>query len=293
MIHSMTGYGAAEHESDGVAYRVEIRSLNNRFLKTNLKLPEFLQLFDVELEKMLRDRLHRGSVTLALYVKEQSVAAIPSINVEAIQAYVDKFRAALGDIAALRLDPASMLELPGVCQDDVQDESRRKAHWPTVERLVNQAIDRLLDMRRREGEVLKNDVMKHCAEMRTNATLIGERAPQVIQEYAKRLKDRVDTLLASAKMELEQDSLMREVALFADRSDISEELTRLDSHLDQFASVCDEPTFSGRKLDFLTQEMLRETNTIGSKANDATISRAVVELKGLIDRIKEQVQNIE
>ena len=293
MIYSMTGYGAAEHESDGVAYRVEIRSLNNRFLKTNLKLPEHLQLFDVELEKILRDRLHRGSVTLSLHVREQSVAAIPVINVQAIQAYVDKFRAALGDTGALRLDPAAMLNLPGVCQDDVQDEAARRKHWPTVERLVNDAVQRLLDMRQREGAVLKDDVLKHCEAMRTNVLLVRERAPLVINDYAKRLKDRVDTLLASAKLELDKDGLMREVALFADRSDISEELTRLESHLDQFASVCDEPTFSGRKLDFLTQEMLRETNTIGSKANDATISRAVVELKGLIDRIKEQVQNIE
>jgi uncharacterized protein (TIGR00255 family) len=289
----MTGYGAAETDRDGVNYRLEIRSLNNRYLKTTIKLPDFLQLFESDLERMLRERLHRGSVTYVLYVRDTTDSTLPALNVPMIRHYVDQFRDVAGDGVSVSMDLAAVLALPGACQPTMLDDETRNRHRAVVEELTRKAVDQLIAMRAVEGQALRADLVTHCEAMRDKVTSIRLRCPSIIEDYARRLHDRVNVLLATAKLELDRDALTREVALFADRSDVSEELTRLECHLDQFVSVCDSAEYSGRKLDFLAQEMLREANTIGSKANDTEVSHAVVALKSAIDRIKEQVQNIE
>jgi uncharacterized protein (TIGR00255 family) len=140
---------------------------------------------------------------------------------------------------------------------------------------------------------LRKDLIGNCERIREVAAEIAVHAPNMVTEYQQKLRDRVELLLRDAKLELEKDALLRDVAVYADRCDIGEEIARLASHLDQFTKLCDSPELAGRKLDFLTQEMLRETNTIGSKSNNAAIARNVVEIKGSIDRLKEQVQNVE
>lgn len=293
MIRSMTGYGAAETDRDGVNYRLEIRSLNNRYLKTTIKLPDFVQLFEADLERMLRERLHRGSVTYVLYVRDTSEATLPELNVPLIRHYVQQFRQVAGDGVAVSMDLAAVLAVPGACVPTTLDDETRLRHKSVIEELTHAALDRLIEMRMVEGQALQADLVGHCESMRQQVAGIRQRCPYIIDDYARRLQDRVNVLLANAKLELDRDALAREVALFADRSDVSEELTRLESHLNQFVSVCESAEYSGRKLDFLAQEMLREANTIGSKANDTEVSHAVVTLKSAIDRIKEQVQNIE
>jgi len=144
-----------------------------------------------------------------------------------------------------------------------------------------------------EGRALRDDLIAHCHQIEEHRAAIQERAPVVIQEYHERLCARVQELVAKAKLELEKESLAREVAIFADRSDISEEVVRLRSHLEQFGLLCDSDEHAGRRLDFMAQEMLREVNTIGSKSNDAAIAGRVIAVKALIDRLKEQVQNVE
>jgi len=148
-------------------------------------------------------------------------------------------------------------------------------------------------MRKREGESLFADLLKHLTLIRTNLGEIAKRAPFVIEDYHKRLSQRVNELLAKSELQVSQPDLLREVAVFAERADIAEEIQRLNSHLDAFEQACRAGEHAGRKLDFISQEMLREANTIASKANDAQIARHIVEIKGAIDRLKEQVQNVE
>ena len=293
MIHSMTGYGVAEQSENGVRYALELRSLNHRYFKVTMKLPESLQYLEADLEKRLRQRLLRGSVTVVLRLKNSSASAAYEIN----QAALDRYMAQLNDVPVPpgmtpTVDMAALLSMPGVCQPPEQEEDVQERARAVVDGLVSQATEMLVEMRRREGEALRADLLSHCESVRTLAQKIKERTPAVVVEYQEKLRDRVKMLLERAKLEIDKDSLLREVAVYADRCDISEEVTRLSSHLDQFEGMCDSRELTGRKLDFLVQEMLREANTIGSKSNDATIARNVVEIKGGIDRLKEQVQNV-
>ncbi len=162
-----------------------------------------------------------------------------------------------------------------------------------IREMTVKAVIKLNAMRSREGEALFNDLMKHKTVIAVNLAEIAARAPFVIDDYHKRLSQRVNLLISKAELTVNQSDLLREVAVFAERADISEEIQRLTSHLDAFEQACRTSEHSGRKLDFITQEMLREANTIASKANDATIAKHIVEIKGAIDRLKEQVQNVE
>ena len=295
MIVSMTGYGDAQASADGVSYALEIRSLNNRYFKALIKLPETLQFFEGEVEKLLRARLGRGSVSCVLRVRNDSTTEY-KINSGALQDYVDQMCAVrLPKGVHATLDLGSVASMPGVCQAPILDETVRNKYWEILRGLVEEALDTLVTMRRVEGEALCEDLLAHCARAREHLEEISQRAPSVVQDYHERLHTRVQMLLneGEAKVELDMDALAREVAIYAERCDISEELARLASHLDQFSTLCHGKDHAGRKLDFLAQEMLREVNTVGSKGNDAEIAHQVVEIKGLIDRMKEQVQNVE
>ena len=294
MIQSMTGYGAAQHVEDGVSYALEIRSLNNRYLKLSIKLPEHLQFLEGDLDKLLRARLARGSVSYTLRFRSERDEGLRSINLTAVQRYVQELsevRTPPGTAATI--DLATIAMLPGVCDSPALDEETRKRQLDLIADLTNRALDVLIAMRREEGQALRAELLQCCEAIRTRLAECEVRAPNVIDEYHERLKSRVATLMQSGGFQLEAEGLMREVAIYAERCDISEEIARLGSHLDQFGGLCDSEEQVGRTLDFLSQEMLREANTIASKSNDTVIVRRVVEIKGLIDRLKEQVQNVE
>jgi uncharacterized protein (TIGR00255 family) len=294
MIVSMTGYGAAERSVDGVRYSLELRSLNHRYFKATIRLPEHLQIFEAEIEKLLRTRLARGSVAFLLRVKDESAQAAYTVNQAALQAYVDQIgQARVPEGMQVTLDLAVLAALPGVFQPPDMDEPTRSRYWDIVRGLTLVAMDALVEMRAREGQALREDLLRHASDMRSHLQSVAELAPVVVQDYQKKLQERVNHLLSEAKLVLEQDAVVREVALFADRCDIGEEIARLRCHLDQFQRLFDTSEHAGRKLDFLAQEMLREANTIGSKSNHAAITGHVVEIKGRIDRLKEQVQNVE
>ena len=191
------------------------------------------------------------------------------------------------------VDLAALLDMPGVCEAPEQDEDVQERTWSLTKQMLERALQNLMKMRRAEGEALKRDLLEHCGHIRRLVGEIAELGPEVVTEYQVRLRDRVAALVSDAKLEIDKDTLIREVAIYADRSDVNEEIARLGCHLEQFELLCDSPEMAGRKLDFLAQEMLREVNTIGSKSNNATIARNVVDMKGCIDRLKEQVQNVE
>jgi uncharacterized protein (TIGR00255 family) len=296
MIRSMTGFGDASTTQDGIYQALEIRSLNNKYLKVTVRLPEDLQPLEAILEAHVRRKLSRGAVTITAKVVDTSEAAAHEINTDALRRYLEQLqRVPQVQDDALRVDVASLLDLPGVLQQPTDEIQRLERLKDSLLGLLDSACDQLVTMRDREGERLHEDLMKHHGVITERLAVIKERAPQVVAEYQDRLEERIKLLLADKGVAFEPAELIREVAIFAEKTDIAEELNRLQGHMDQFVDLVggndERPT--GRTLDFLAQEMLREANTIASKSNDATISRLTIEMKGAIDRIKEQVQNVE
>ncbi len=296
MIRSMTGYGEASAQIDGVHYFVEIRSLNNKYFKGVIRLPEFYQGLEAEVESRLRQRLTRGTVTLTASCTDASASAAFDVNGPALDRYIGQLKR-IPAIASgeLRLDIAPLLTLPGVLQPPADEEDRLSRARAAFLPLVDRALEGLIAMRVREGGLIVEDLRQQHQHIASRLALIGERAPGVVAEYEKRLKARIEQLLAGAEATLSMPDLFREIAVYAERTDIAEEISRLGGHLDQFAELIsgrdDRPV--GRTLDFLAQEMLRESNTIASKSPDASVSRWIVEVKGAIDRIKEQAANVE
>jgi|CXWL01.1.fsa_nt_gi uncharacterized protein (TIGR00255 family) len=294
MIVSMTGYGAAQMEQGGVGYALEIRSVNNRYLKLNIKLPDDLQFAETEIDRLIRSRIFRGTVTCTFRRRSDAAEVAKSLNVAALQQYVDLLAGIrIGDGVSTTIDLATVAQFPGVADPGNADESVKKHKLDILLKLTQRGIEALTAMRRDEGKALSAELHAHCDTIRRELEAVAERAPFVVNEYHDRLKTRVATLLQGGGFELAADGLMREVAIYAERCDITEEISRLRSHLDQFVQLCDRGEQVGRTLDFLAQELLREANTIGSKSNDTTIARAVVQIKSMIDRLKEQVQNVE
>lgn len=293
MIVSMTGFGDATAERDGTHYAVEIRSLNNRFFKPVIKLPETVSGLEPELETLLREKLGRGSITFILKMRLDSAEAAYHINTQALKSYLEQLQSVKGLDRLVQIDLASLVQLPGVCQEPRDETDEIQKHGGTIRALAAQAIERLQAMREREGKGLFAELMKQVQSITVALAQIQKRAPLVIEDYHKRLQQRVNQLLDKAELRVSEVDLIKEVAVFAERADIAEEIQRLTSHLNAFEEAGRKDEHAGRKLDFITQEMLREANTIGSKANDAAIARNIVEIKGAIDRLKEQVQNVE
>jgi uncharacterized protein (TIGR00255 family) len=293
MIVSMTGFGDASAERDGTHYAVEIRALNNRFFKSVIKLPDHVSGMEPEIETLLREGLGRGSITYILKMRTDSAEAAYHINTRALSAYLEQLQQVRGLDKIVQIDLASLVQLPGVCQEPRDDTDEIARHGKIVRELTSTAIAKLAAMRGREGQALMADLLKHSRLIAAQLAEIEKRAPVVIEDYHRKLTQRVNLLMSKAELQVSQADLLKEVAVFAERADISEEIQRLTSHLEAFEHSCRTGEHAGRKLDFIAQEMLREANTIASKANDADIAGHIVEIKGAIDRLKEQVQNVE
>lgn len=292
MVRSMTGYGEASAQVDGAHYFLEIRSLNNKYFKCTIRLAESLQGLEAEMESRLRERIVRGTVTVNARCTDSSEAAAYDVNTKALARYIEQLRSL---DAGARLDFASLLALPGVLQPPGNEEQLLSKARAAFVPLLDRACNDLLAMRQREGGVLAEELRSQLSFIRERLDVVRQRAPGVIAEYELRLRQRIETLFRDAGQRVEPVDLIREVAAYAERTDIAEELKRLSAHLDQFRDLLggNEGRPVGRTLDFLAQEMLREANTIASKTPDASTSKATVEIKGAIDRIKEQVQNLE
>jgi uncharacterized protein (TIGR00255 family) len=294
MINSMTGYGEAQGQADGVSYAVEIKTVNNRYLKTIVKLPELASFLEEDIDKLLRKNISRGTINYMLRLRDVSAGTLFEIDEAALQAVVEKLSRA-GSSSGINpaIDIGNLLSLPGMIQPALPDKERAERIRRLILQISQEALDKLKNMRAVEGGYLQADINKCCKAIEQDLEQIRARSGIVIREYAEKLKKRVNELLALAEIKIDEGILAREVAVFADRSDISEEIARLDSHLQQFDQCCRGSDQAGRRLDFISQEMLREANTIASKASDTDTTRYVVNIKCQIDRIKEQVQNIE
>lgn len=296
MIRSMTGYGEATAQQDGASFHAEVRSLNNKYFKAMIRLPDEYQGLEAEAEQRLRERLTRGTITLTLKCSDASEGAAHDINTRALQRYLEQIRAMPEPLReGVRLDMGSLLGLPGVLQAPANSEERFERARGTIAALLDRAVAGLISMREREGRALAADLEQHRAFIDERLERIAELAPGVIAEYERRLRARIDALLSEAEVALNPVDVVREIAVYAEKTDIAEEIHRLRGHLNQFRELLTSKDARpiGRTLDFLAQEMLREANTIASKSPDAGISRHAVEIKGAIDRIKEQAANVE
>lgn len=295
MIRSMTGFGDASTKVDGAHYAVEIRSVNNKYFKTVIRLPDELQGLEAEIDSAVARRLSRGSVTVTIRFADTSANAAAQINTNAVQRYLEQLLSIPGlNHGSARIDIGALIALPGVVVADTGEERAEQARKVLVG-LVDEACAKLEAMREREGRMLLADLHKHRGVIAGHLKVVKERVPITVGMYQERLRQRMQALLAESGTAVRDEDLLREVAVFAERTDIAEEVARLEGHLEQFGEIIDaqgdEP--SGRTLDFLSQELLREANTIASKCLDVEISRRIVEIKGTIDRIKEQAQNVE
>ena len=290
----MTGYGRGDSSAKGVQLAVEISSVNRRQVEVAVSLPNELDSLEADLRKIVLASVARGRVSGRVTLQRPSGKANRSILINEAQAEAyKKTLAKLADGMGLRDDLSleTILRLPGVMEAG-EDEVDPVAMLPTLKRALGLALGQLQDMRSKEGANLGRDLAKRLASIRRITKRVAKRAPKVVEHHRTRLLER----LAKADIDLadaDDERFLREVVYFTDRSDISEELTRLESHFDQVDGclISNEPV--GRKLDFLAQEMFREVNTIGSKANDSEISQEVVTLKTELEKIREQVQNVE
>lgn len=295
MLNSMTGFARVCREIDGISYAVEIRTVNNRYFKPNIKLPETTAFLEQEIEKFLRDNIYRGAVNYFLRYKNISGEPMYEIDSAALKSYVAKLNNVSRPDGGIecRINLADLLLLPGVVRPQEPENEKAEHLRKAVLEVTGQAVEQLKIMRRQEGVALAEDFRQQCGQIKSLLEDIKTRKQIVVNEYRDRLAARVKELLGSVRLELDSDTLAREVALFADRSDIGEEIIRLSSHIDQFIAGCETGEHAGRKLDFISQEMLREANTIASKASDAKVCLDVVQIKSCIERIKEQIQNVE
>ena len=291
-MRSMTGFGAASRDAEGFAVRVEVRSVNHKYLQIKTRLPGDLAYLEADVEERVRKRLERGSVAVHVALSAGATLTTAVLNERVAERYRDLLRGLSSKLQlAGEIELGTLLSLPGVLSSEVDDQAQSKAR-KAVLGVVDAALVELVEMRQREGEATGKDLASNAAKVEKVVARIARRMPKVVREHQKTLRERVDELLGPGST-VRPEELAREVALIADRYDVSEELTRLSSHLAQLEKIMTKKGAVGRSLEFLVQEFLREANTIGSKCNDAAVAHDVVELKTLIERLREQVMNVE
>lgn len=292
MIKSMTGYGRYEIEEKERKVNVEISTVNHRYCDLSIRMPKALTHLEDEIRKCIKQFIARGKVEVSIYITSMSADDVEVVvNEPACTAYIEALRK-IGTKLGLN-DNIGMAEVMRL--NDVITIQKKQADleviWPMIDQALRQALTQLVAMREKEGMILKKDLLEKADNM---LGLVGELehlSVEVVNTYKLKLEERISRLLE--EIPVDETRLAMEVALFADRAAIDEELTRLKSHVGQLKMILEEESSIGRKLDFLMQEMNREANTIASKAGDYTITSYAVELKSEIEKIREQIQNIE
>lgn len=293
-MKSMTGYGRGECAANGLKISVEVSSVNRRQSEVSINLPRELEVLEAQVRDEVNKVVSRGRLTVrvAVHSANPNEAGKAQINTALAKEYAKELQKLAQD---LKLSGSVSLDLimraPGVLQP-TEDFAEAEDLWPAVEKALKSALATLIKMREREGAHLAKDLTGRMNLIRKSWSKVAKQAPQAVKRYREQLQQRIKN--AGLEMPaVDDERLLKEVVLFADRSDISEELTRLESHFQQFEHCTKSAEPVGRMLDFLAQEMNREINTIGSKSNDAVISSEVVVLKAELEKFREQVQNVE
>ena len=292
MLNSMTGYGRGSVQQDGRCFTVEIKSVNNRYLDINIKLPRQINALEENIRKYIVSKISRGKTDVYILQDRYSDDDVEvKVDEPLAKAYyiaykelVEKFQ--LRDDITVSL----LSKSPDVIQINKKDEDMEKV-WETLKTAIDEALNMFVDMRQKEGLKLGNDIIDRCNIIASKISDIDKRSPEIIDEYRKKILLRVSEFLKDVAVD--EARLLNEVAFFADKCSVTEELGRLNSHIIQMKENLNASEPVGRKLDFLIQEMNREINTIGSKSNDLYITNIVVDIKSELEKIREQIQNIE
>jgi len=289
----MTGFGEAHRHTDRLTVVVEVRTINSRYFKLSVRSGDGYSSLEPQIEGLVRQHIKRGTVQVNLRVDRAELADDFQINSQVLEGYRKQIQSLRKEWNLPEPSWEALLQLPGVVHENLLSSADVEQDWPVIGETIESALQNMSQMRIDEGKAMAKDLLANAAIIAEQLDAIDVRAPLVAQSYRDRLAERISKTLAEHQATLQPTDLVRDVALYAERSDISEEIVRLRSHLQQFATIVDHEESSGRKLEFLTQEMGRETNTIGSKANDVEISRHVIEIKASIERVREMIQNVE
>lgn len=290
----MTGFGEARHQDEQLSVSVEVRTVNNRYLKLSTKCPDIYAAFEGEMEKIVREFVSRGTVMISVRVERVTTAADFHLSEIALETIWKQLQA-----LSVKMDGApigqltDLLALPNAIVDNSGRNVDVDADWEIIQSCLRGALANLQKFREEEGRSMREQLLLQEQLIAEQLENVRQRAPKVVSEYRTKILQRVEETLSKVAAKVNGDDLIRDVSIFADRADINEEITRLECHLDQYKSFLDEKSSSGRKLEFLSQEMFREVNTIGSKANDVQIAHCVVEMKAAVEKTREMLQNVE
>ena len=292
MIKSMTGFGRCEVSENDRKFTVEMKSVNHRYLDVNIKMPKKLNFFESSIRALLKDYIQRGKVDMFITYEDMtennvSVKYNKDIAGEYLK-YLKEMAEEFGLDNDIRVSSLSRYPEVLTMEEQTIDE---EGIWKTLEKAIKGAAEGFVETRIKEGENLRNDLISKLDGMLSHVDFIQERSPQIIAEYKQKLEDKVKDLLADVKVD--ENRLLMEVTIFADKVCVDEEIVRLKSHIETTQATLQAGGSMGRKLDFIAQEMNREANTILSKANDLEISNRAIELKTEIEKVREQIQNIE
>jgi uncharacterized protein (TIGR00255 family) len=293
-MKSMTGYGWGEDADEGFKVTVELSSVNRKQGEITVNLPRELEVLEAQIRDRINRVVARGRITarVSLHVGEGMEAARVHVNRALAKAYATELNRLAKELkltGSLSID--TLMRAPGVLQTN-EELADAEDFWPPVERALKKALEMMLKMRAREGANLQKDLTHRIGIMQKSVARVKKEAPQVQKRYREQLLDRIKSAGIN-ETTFDDERLLKEVVYFADRSDVTEEITRLESHFQQYHECLKSPEPVGRTLDFLAQEMNREINTVGSKANDAAISKEVVILKTELEKFREQAQNVE
>ncbi len=299
MLKSMTGFGRGEYEDENFSVTVEMKTVNHRYNEVAIRLPRFLNPLEDKIRKTILKTVNRGRIDVFInadYTSSENCTLKVDKNLAA--AYhkaLQEVGSAIG-CEELGINTGAEIMYLARCQDVINVKEGFfdvETVWPKVEQAVKQALQNLVAMRETEGGNIYGDFIYRADLIAEKLTQVEARSPKVVEEYQAKLTERLNNLLADHNITVEPERLLQEVAIFADRTSITEEIVRLKSHIKQFKTIIESDQPVGRKLDFLIQEFNREANTIASKANDYTLAQIVVEIKAEIEKIREQIQNIE
>ena len=291
MIKSMTGYGKASLSIENREYQIEIKSVNHRYLDMNIKMPRTISYLEEEVKKTIMTYVKRGKVDVFITFENNSTEGRKiQINKEIASVYIKELRKLAEEENILaNIEVTEISKYPDVLS--IQNEQNEEKIKQELIEVTKQATQKLVEMRSAEGSKMAQDLLQRVEEVQQNVTKISDQSTGLIQEYVVKLESRIKEILPNH--EVDPNRLAQEVVIFADKCSVQEEITRLNSHIAQFKSFLQTEEPIGKKLDFLIQEMNRETNTIGSKANCLEITNMVIDIKTQLENIREQIQNIE
>ena len=292
MIKSMTGFGRGHKVLNGRDITVEIRAVNHRYYEFSARLPRSLGYIEDKLKSMLQGRISRGKVEVSVLVCNVAAADEKiTINKEIVRDYVEALRSVKEEFGLQDdLSLSNILRIPDAFTV-VKEETDEEQLWEDIKSAAEEALEHFIAMREAEGERMKQDVMSRLDRIEQWVGVVEQRSPMIVEEYRKRLYDKMCEVLESTS--IDENRILMEAGIFSEKTAVDEETVRLRSHIAQFRTMLESGEPVGRKLDFLVQEMNRETNTIGSKVQDIEVTKIVVDQKSEIEKIREQIQNIE